>query len=130
MRHALCTLTGDKMSKIETIDIGKFKVTVKELTPRDILDILDGVDENNLQVEELTTLLNEHLDKAVNLKLEDFLDIPPSDIKRIYEKFKEVNKVFFDMAGWMGMDQILARAKEAFVQDVSKLFVNLSKPDT
>ena len=118
------------MRKRETIKIDDREVTVKELTPRDILEILDGVDETSLEAGDLAALLDKHLGKAVDLKLDDFLDIPPSDIKKIYEKFREVNRVFFDMAGRMGMDQILARAKEAFVQDVSKLFANLLKPGT
>lgn len=119
-----------KMSKRDIIKIDNREVTVKELTPRNILDIFDGIDENSLEIGELVEILNKHLDKAVDLKLNDFLDIPPSEIKKIYEKFREVNAVFFDLAGQMGMDQILARAKEAFVQDVSKLFATSLKPDT
>lgn len=116
--------------KQKTVKINDREITVKELTPRNILDILDGVDEQNIQTTDLVELLNKHLDKAVNLKFEEILDIPPSDLKELYEAFKEVNSIFFDMAGQMGLGQILVRAKEAFDQDVSKLFASLQKPGT
>lgn len=115
------------MRKRKTIKIDDREITVKELTPRDILDILDGVDESNLKTGDLAALLDKHLDKAVDLKFDDFLDIPPSEIKNIYDAFREVNSVFFELAGQMGMSQILVRAKEAFVQDVSKLSADLLK---
>lgn len=106
------------------------KVVLKELVLQDILDIMDDIDENNVQTEDLLAIANKHLDKAVNLKIENFLKIPPSEIKEIYEDFKEVNSVFFEVAGWMGGGKILARAKEALERDLSKLYATLLKQVT
>jgi uncharacterized membrane protein len=62
--------------------------------------------------------------------MSDLEDMAPSELKLIWEKFKEVNSDFFVIARKAGADKILARLKEALIADFSSYVVDSSSQDT
>lgn len=121
-----------KTVDIETDDGDKKAVTVHELTVRMIIELIgddglgqvgDGETPLNTDLASLQAVVDRHLPKATDLKLEDMRDMAPSDLKRVYEAFREVNAVFFDVARAAGLETLLAELKAAMQEDFSRLLV-------
>ncbi|MBW1666845.1 MAG: hypothetical protein JRJ66_02100 [Deltaproteobacteria bacterium] len=116
------------MRKRKTIKIDDREFTVKELTVKEILEILDeaggsGSDEGGPidQIQDLKALVEKHLVKATDAKIDDFKGMAPSEIKQIVDAFREVNSVFFDAAQRLGLGHLLGRFKSALLKDFLEL---------
>ncbi len=116
------------MRKTKDVEIDKRVYTVRELTVKEIIGIFERHDEKILKEKEESTddtdttgsigFLRSELQDMLNLGLEkgkegevytmdDFIDMAPSDLKLLYDTFKEVNQVFFDIARQLGAGKIV-----------------------
>lgn len=106
---------------------------VKELTARQILGIFD---KKNINVDSLTfAKIREIFGKKVlpvasNITEEELLDLLPSDIDVIWEKFKAVNSVFFRTARQLNKVEVVEQIKTALVQDFLNAYAKLLKQGT
>lgn len=121
------------------VKIGEDEFVVLELTLRQIINFFqeltttaekeageeDTKDAMNFFQREIQTLLNLALEG--DYKAEDFMDYRPSELKKLYEAFKEANKVFFDTAAQMGILEILDSVKDLLQSEFSDLLVSSSK---
>ena len=84
----------------KTIEVGKFNVTISELTVKQTKELLTDI--IGLTPEETPSdndFLHRHWDLCIDgIKIEDLDTIYPSELQLIYVTFEEVNKVFFDLA--------------------------------
>lgn len=113
------------MRKQEPMKIDNKEITVRELTVREILEVaeLKSIASNN----ELTLSLfkkefGNYLPKAITgIEFDELLDLAPSELKEIYDKFLELNSVFFDVARSAGLGELLGQLKAAAQRDFLKL---------
>lgn len=127
------------MQHKKEIKIGEKKVTVKELTVRQIIEISRNFSNTKPEdnQDDATTLANivnsmkENMELAVEgITLEELMDCSPSDIDQIYKTFKEVNKTFLSMAERMGILSILKQMLDAMRKDFFAFHASLSNQDT
>jgi len=92
------------MRKTKTVELDGRKITVKELRLKDIrliLEIAEKEDEDLLrQAERLLPL-------AADLDLEDFDEMAPSEIRVVWEAFREVNADFLSLTERLGVGRAL-----------------------
>jgi hypothetical protein len=109
------------MRKTERIKIDAFEITVKELTVKEIIgigkistsedfDFMDFIKSN------LTLVLE-------GITIEDMMEMAPSDLKFIYEKFKEINGTFFEFAQQVGMEDLLRELMMSIRKDFLRIAV-------
>jgi hypothetical protein len=116
-----------------TVTVKQKTITVKELTVREILNLandeaLKGTASSGDGFE--LVALKEQADKYLpqfieGATVDDLLDMKPSQLREIYDKFMEVNSTFFAVARSMGLDQILEQLKLAVQRDFLKLLADL-----
>jgi len=96
----------------------KKKITVKELRVKDVLQFFDGLSISDAKdTAGFLALASKILPLTTDdLTFEDFKDFTPSEIKEIYEAFKEVNSVFFSMLGQLGLDKVLEELQQQIIQ--------------
>jgi hypothetical protein len=118
-----------KSFKIEGYD-KQFKV--KELTVREIISLIqDEALDGELSLDDFKEYFSEQLPKFSNIEsLESLMDMAPSEIKQIWDKFSEVNAVFFDVARKAGLDNMLGKLRQAILADFLNWLAPSSKPDT
>jgi hypothetical protein len=115
--------------KIEGDDDREYEVY--ELTVRQIIDLIqDKALEGSLTIDDFQKYFSKMLPLFCNVKLEELLDMRPSEIKVIWDKFSEANSVFFDTARKAGLDSLIGQLKKAIIADFSNLLVSSSKPAT
>jgi hypothetical protein len=90
------------MRKTKTIKIDDREITIRELKVKDIRKIINQAETDDFQrqIEELLPL-------ATDLALEDMNDMAPSELKLLWEAFREVNSDFLALAGRLGISQAL-----------------------
>lgn len=114
------------MRKSKVIKIDSQEITVRELTVRDFIQLIEsiGADASRTNLgEQIATLLP----KATDLNLDKAKDMAPSELKEIYDAFREVNEVFFETAQQLGLGDLVMTVKEAIMKDILELFADLSK---
>ena len=104
------------MRKHKTLKIDDREITVKELRVRDIMEAFSGSDNAADFMGKLETLLPRFTD---GITPADLQEMAPSEIKSIYDAFKEVNAVFFALAQEMGLAGAFAEIKEAIKREFS-----------
>lgn len=118
------------MRKQDTLELEQegaepITITVRELTVKQVLSTFDRWKEAK-QEEGFTGLLEDVrglFDLSISgIQFNELEELAPSEIKQIYEKFKEVNSVFFDLADSMGFKDILKELADGIKKDFSKLF--------
>lgn len=100
--------------------------TVKELTVKQIIDLM----QKDVQDTSLAGLKDQFLNflpVASNIKLDELIEMPPSDIKLIWDKFREINSTFFAVSQQVGLGNLLEDLKRAIIEDFGKLLVASSK---
>lgn len=118
------------MRQTKDVEIDKRVYTVRELTVKEIIGVFERHDESVLKKKEESTdagdtdttgsigFLKSELQEMLNLALEKgkegeeytmdhFIDFAPSDLKLLYDTFREVNQVFFDIARQLGAGKIV-----------------------
>lgn len=127
----------------DTIKIGETEFVVLELTIRQIIDYFqelmtraESEDKNEEVVEseakdtfnffkgEIQVLIDLALEG--DYKVEDFLDFRPSDLEDLYNKFKDVNKSFFDIAAKLGLQVLLQDLTKMIQKEFSVMLVSSS----
>ena len=116
----------------KTIPVGKFNVTISEITVKQskelLVDIMgiapQGTPSDN-------DFLHRHWGLFVEgITVEDLEDLYPSELSSIYEAFQEVNKVFFALAQSISaISPYLIWAKEQVEMFFSIKFALLSATD-
>lgn len=112
------------MRKTKTFKIeGREEITVKELSVKDILSLMQDDVLKDTSVDNLKKIFSERFlplcTKDVNLN--DLLEFAPSELQEIWENFQEVNSAFFDLARASGLLQSVDNIKQALIADFSKL---------
>lgn len=104
----------------KTITIRGVDITVREVIVADILDTINTAKNDGLG--QLIGHCADLLPKAVDCDPAFLRNLTPSELKKIYEAFKEVNAVFFDTAAAAGLPQILTSMRNQIVGNFSNLF--------
>ena len=112
------------MRKHKTLKIDDNEITVKELRVDQILEIWESVGAGN-DLDTFKGYIEKHMGKVTDVTLDDLRKMAPSEIKQIFEAFKEVNQDFFDLAQTLGLGKILEKLKNAILTDLSALFAGL-----
>lgn len=137
--------------KTEIVKIDDKEYILKELTIEQIIGIFDGStffsntlkgtadsDENNSEPENITNGekqdgsilseiesiskdLNRIMEISCNFKINDLKKLTPSEIRKIYNAFREVNSDFFVFLEKMGVAEALTNLKDAAVIHFSKM---------
>jgi hypothetical protein len=100
------------------------EITVKELRVVDILEIFSGAEGAPDSMA--------HIEKYIprcfeGVKIDDLKEMAPSEIKELFEVFKEVNAVFFDLALEMGLAGVIEEIKKMIQMEFSGTLAGLSK---
>lgn len=124
------------MRKTKTISLEGKEITVRELTVHEILDIMNdtGMGDQTASTKadgwgDLKTLVEKHLIKTTDVKLEDFMDLAPSEIKEVVDGFREVNAVFFEAAQRLGLGGLVEQIVSALQKDFSAIAAGSFKLD-
>jgi hypothetical protein len=114
---------ANELRETKELSIGDFKITVKELTIEEILGIIKGDQIPNVNdLVSFIAMAEELLPLFVDgINLTELQQLPPSKVKDIYEAFREVNQVFFDLAQTAGLGQLINSVKDAVVSDFLKI---------
>lgn len=104
--------------KQKTIKIDGKTVEVYELTVKQIIEFKDFFTEkkDSNEVEVIFDAIQSKVHLMTSLAYEQFLDLTPSDIKTLYEAFKEVNVVFFEILSKVGLFDLITQAGEQIKQ--------------
>lgn len=118
--------------QISSITIGDQTYEVRELTVRQIMDILqdESLTGQGSTLAEVKDGIDRHLNKATDLSVERMMYMAPSEIKQVYDKFKEVNSVFFEVARSVGLEGLLTELKKQISEDFGKFVAASLKMDT
>lgn len=118
------------MRKQDTLELEQegaepIKITVKELTVKQVLSTFDRWKDAK-EDEGFKGLLEDVrglFDLSISgIQFKELENLAPSEIQQIYDKFKEVNSVFFDLADSMGLNDLLKELASGIKKDFSKLF--------
>lgn len=92
------------MRKTKTIKIDDREITIKELRVKDIRQLMDQAGGGDFGLSRIGDLLP----MVTDLEPEALDDMAPSEIKTLWDAFREVNAVFFDLAARAGVGKVLA----------------------
>lgn len=121
------------MKRTKQISIEGFNkdFTVNELTVAQVMELFDNEDLlADTSIEGLKRTLAQLLPEFSNITLEDMKRMAPSELRELWEGFKEVNSDFFEVSRALGLTTMLETIKQGVMSDFSKLLVSLLKPDT
>lgn len=105
-------------------------VTVHELTVGQIIDLMneDAVGGDKAKsTGDFSKFIERNAPKFTTLTFEQMKGMAPSELKKVYVAFKEVNDTFFEVAREAGLLGLLNELKKAVVEDFSKLLVGSLK---
>ncbi len=103
---------------------------VNELTVRQILALTQGGLIDKALRGELSELRDTVLPMASNLSVEEALDLTPGELRLVWEKLREVNAAFFDLARATGFLEVLKQTRDAAVASFSAWLSSFSRRDT
>ncbi len=102
------------MRKTKRVKLDEQEITVKELTVKEWLDLMQQGEDLGVE------LLQQNLPLFVEgMTLDELMTLAPSELETVYAAFKEVNAVFFKVAQALGMDNILIQARAAVITNLS-----------
>ena len=124
--------------KTTTKTINGEEVIIKELLVEEILNFINS---GTQQSEASNTIESEFDDikgqidqllvvSVPGVKVEDLTKWAPSEIKKLYDAFKEVNDTFFVVAQRLGLNKLVSQVEQAIATEFSVLFANLPKLGT
>lgn len=117
------------MRLTKRVKIDNKEYTVKELTVQEVLEIAGSATSTTRTVGGMQDLIKEHLPKATDVTLEDLKMMAPSEIKLLWDAFREVNAVFFGTADSIGVTMMLSDLKSSFMKEWSLLVRTSLKQD-
>ena len=109
------------MRKSKKITINSKEITVKELSVKDILELTEG---NNIKTDSgLMDIVNTILPKSLDgVGVEELREMYPSEIKEIYDVFKEVNEVFFAILASPTLQPVISALKAEIIRAMARDF--------
>lgn len=132
------------MRKQGTVTIDDRKLIVKELTARHIIDLTteggllgDQAEEGKENTLSLVAIAEhakrflpnflelESAQEGEKITVDYLLGLAPSELKAVYEKFEEVNAVFFEVARKVGLGQLLDKLKQQAQAEFLRLLADL-----
>lgn len=113
------------MRKIEKFKLDDREIEVRELTPRQIIGLMDQ--HSQKETAGMGAMLERFAPLATSLEAEQLLDLAPSELAVVWEHFQEVNAVFFGLARKMGLGD---KIKEEMSSFLSAEFAASSGPAT
>lgn len=120
------------MRNSKSIEIDEKKITVYELTVKEIIEIGEtkSVKEGAAELKDFKGIFEDYIPKALSgVALDDLIQMAPSDLKEIYGTFREVNATFFEVARSLGMTELLNQLTLAIQKDFLKLLVGSFSTD-
>ena len=126
--------TPNGKRRFDTVFLNDKEITVKELTVGEILDLLQSEGDADNSIAAFGRKAEAFLQVSCGLALEDLKAFAPSQIKMLYDKFREVNQAFFDLARTLRAQEMLAgvaaELKRSLASDFRELLSASSKPAT
>jgi len=92
------------MRRTEKFKLNDEEIEVKELTGTDMLMLFDLFQKNKASLFDRETIIKNIdvlLPLATTIKKDALLKLAPSEMEEIWNKFKEVNSVFFSKTDWI-----------------------------
>lgn len=114
------------MRKNKIFKIDDREVTIKELRVKDILSIFEGADKQGNVMGVIADLLS----RCSDLQITDLEEMAPSELKLIYEGFREVNDVFFEAARQWGLGGTIEELKKSIQKEFSAALAVSFSQDT
>ena len=108
------------MRKTKSIKIDDREITVKELTLKDIQELIDSAKTGVLPALEVL------LTKACGITADDLSAYAPSEIEMLYDVFMDVNASFFRIADRLGLQQVAATLMKNIQSDFLNSLASLS----
>ncbi len=110
------------MRKSKIIKIDDREITVKELRVKDIRGLLEMADLNE---DDMMALIDRFLPLVTDLKKADMEEMAPSELKILWDVFREVNADFLAVTGRLGIGEALgslikAHLTRAFADSLSE----------
>lgn len=112
------------MRRTTTITINDRVITVHELTNRQIWELRQQYTDTSM-----ADMLEIMLPLCVDCSKDFLLDLTPSETQEVFDKFKEVNSVFFDLLGRLGIMDALGGLRETIAANMKELLSVSSKED-
>lgn len=106
------------MRKFKAIKIDDREFTIRELTVKDVWSLKD----NKVGTGDLEQLVAA---SCPELTMETALSMAPSELKTLWEAFKEVNADFLGVMAFLGLDKTIVGIMKA---EVFKAMASLSEP--
>jgi hypothetical protein len=104
---------------------------VNELSVKEIISLMQDEGIQGQDIDSLKRVFTERLlPLCVNVEMDELIEMVPSDIMIMWERFKDMNKDFFGMAQKLGLAELVEDLKKGAISDFSKLLVASSKQDT
>lgn len=107
----------------KVIKIDDREITVKELRVKDIRQLIEKAEELDKGFEQMEDMLP----LATDLNVADIEAMAPSELEKVWDAFREVNAVFFDLVVKTG---IVKEVKGSILKDLTKVFADSLKQDT
>jgi len=104
------------MRKHKTLKIDDREITVKELRVKDIIELFGEAGESSDVMSKIEYFLPRFTD---GITVEELKEMAPSEIKSIYDTFREVNEVFFVLALGMGLAGAIEEIKQSIRREFS-----------
>lgn len=90
------------MRKIKVIKIDDREFTIKELTVQQVWDLQNSTDgDEKGEFERIAAMCCPELTREVGMSL------APSELRLLWDMFKEVNADFLELAAFLGIDQVI-----------------------
>lgn len=124
-------MRDQKIVEIQIDEKTTVKVTVKELTVKEILDLGNKIISNErpetVTLDNVKNALNANLSLVIEgMDVSELVELAPSDLEKLFDAFKEVNKSFLAIAEEVGLMNLLTNMKETLKQDYLKSLADLS----
>lgn len=100
------------MRNREVVKIDEEEYSIKELTVQEIIDLYNGVLEEDLSAENFQTQLPEVLKLVCpELDMDKLRTLTPSALMLLWNGFRKANESFFDIARAFGIDQLVEEVR-------------------
>ena len=111
------------MRKTKTIKVDAREITIRELRVKDIRKILESTEND---ASDMLTQAEALLPLVTDLKLKEIEDMAPSELKILWDAFREVNSDFLALTGRLGIGEAL---KDFVRKNLIDAFADLSNED-
>ena len=115
------------MRQRKTLKLDDREYTIFELNMRQVWDLVNTETEDGSDLQRIERFLGY---ACPDLDREQLLDLAPSELRRLWEVFKEVNADFLGVLAGLGVTDQLTAAVSGLVRDSITLSVPSSPPVT